>query len=59
MDAKRTNCAYNWMAPELMEEMELPNEMSDMFGFCSLFWELFNGFYIFLSFKIKKKFTYH
>ena len=26
-----------------MDENDLPNEMSDMYSFCCLFWELFNG----------------
>jgi hypothetical protein len=44
------NCAWNWMAPELMQfsnsnnnTEQVPNESSDMYGFCVVIWELFNS----------------
>jgi hypothetical protein len=43
------NCAWNWMAPELMQfnnnnnNEQVPNESSDMYGFCAIIWELFNS----------------
>ena len=38
---KYLNCAYNWMAPEVIEG-EYPSEMSDMYSFCVVIWEIFN-----------------
>jgi inactive serine/threonine-protein kinase TEX14 len=35
------NCSWNWLAPELMAD-EIPNELSDMYSFCVVVWELFN-----------------
>jgi hypothetical protein len=39
---KGLNCAYNWMAPEVLNN-EYPTEMSDMYSFCAVIWEIFNG----------------
>ena len=39
---KAINCAYNWMSPEVLNG-EYPTEMSDMYGFCAVIWEIFNG----------------
>ena len=36
------------MAPELMAE-EVPNELSDMYGFCVVIWELFNSKWLNIS----------
>ena len=51
------NCAWNWMAPELMQLNnsntieQMPNESSDMYGFCAVIWELFNSKLNFFVFK--------
>ena len=37
-----TNCAFNWLAPEIMDG-DLPTYASDMYGYCSVIWELFNS----------------
>jgi serine/threonine protein kinase len=43
VDNHYNNCVWNWLAPELMLGDEaVPNFMSDMYGFCTVFWELFN-----------------
>jgi serine/threonine protein kinase len=43
VDNHYKNCAWNWLAPELMLGNDaVPNLMSDMYGFCAVFWELFN-----------------
>lgn len=36
-----TNCAYNWLAPEIMTGAN-PTPASDMYSFCSVIWELYN-----------------
>jgi len=37
-----TNCAYNWLAPEIMAG-EYPIPASDMYSFACVIWELFNS----------------
>jgi len=36
------NAAYNWMPPEIMKG-ELSTEKSDIYGFCTVMWEMFTG----------------
>lgn len=40
-----TNCAYNWLAPEVLAG-DYNTEASDMYGLCSVIWELFNSKFI-------------
>lgn len=35
------NCAYNWISPEVLNN-EYPTEASDMYGLCTVIWEIFN-----------------
>ena len=36
------NCAYNWLAPEIMAG-DFCSDSSDMYSFCCVIWELFNS----------------
>lgn len=40
VENKLVNCAYNWLAPEILEN-SIPTELSDMYSFCAVIWELF------------------
>ncbi len=44
------NCAYNWLAPEVMAG-DVGSHASDMYGFCSVIWELFNSSYLCAHYK--------
>ena len=40
VENKMQNCAYNWLAPEILEN-SIPTELSDMYSYCAVIWELF------------------
>ncbi|RNA36088.1 inactive serine threonine- kinase TEX14 isoform X3 [Brachionus plicatilis] len=40
VENKMENCAYNWLAPEILEN-SIPTELSDMYSYCVVVWEMF------------------